>query len=513
MKKFLFLILTFILFNFNVQSASSQEFPYRTNDMRKLFLNNEAIIYAINIRTFSAKDKDGNEIIEKNKGEIAGNFINAIERLPELENLGINTIHLLPITPVGKYKAIGTAGSLYAMSSLTSLNPQLKDEKNSLNINDQAKLFISECHRHGIRVIIDLPSCGSYDYYMSEPSLFVLDKKNQPVIPADWTDVRLFKTQNDDGSLNEELFLLHKKFIDMIQSLGADGIRADVATIKPYEFWVKLISYAREKDPQFLFLAEASDSWMVSPSNYAVFTNYKKLLQAGFDGYYGSYFNFKNWTSVNELKKQVDLNIKLSNTFKDKKAVIGSFATHDELSPIVVNGEKLSSMLTWLNATLPLNPYYIDGFITGDNYLYSYANKKADMTYTDDDYYYVHKGKIDIFNFSRMPQGHSSEIFNDYYLSIKLRQYVSDLIIKGSFRVLKTKNKKIFAYQRSYNQKNLVIILNTDFKYNQDARVSISSCKKDAYVLPIKAISPPNITNNFIRINMIPGEVAVILFE
>jgi hypothetical protein len=116
---------------------------------------------------------------------------------------------------------------------------------------------------------------------MSEPSLFVLDKKNQPEIPADWTDVRLFKTQNEDGSLSEELFLLHKKFIDMIQSLGADGIRADVATIKPYEFWVKLISYAREKDPQFLFLAEASDSWMVPPSNYAVFTNYKKLLQAG----------------------------------------------------------------------------------------------------------------------------------------------------------------------------------------------------------------------------------------
>jgi hypothetical protein len=87
MKKFLFLILTFLLFNINVQSVSSQEFPYRTNDLRKLFLNNEAIIYAINIRTFSAKDNDGNEIIEKNKGEISGNFINSIESLPELENL------------------------------------------------------------------------------------------------------------------------------------------------------------------------------------------------------------------------------------------------------------------------------------------------------------------------------------------------------------------------------------------------------------------------------------------
>ena len=73
------------------------------------------------------------------------------------------------------------------------------------------------------------------------------------------------------------------------------------------------------------------------------------------------------------------------------------------MSPILVNGEKFSEMIIWLNATLPVNSYFVDGFDTGDNYIYMWANKEAFKTYTDDDYYFVHRGKIDIFNFSRQP--------------------------------------------------------------------------------------------------------------
>ena len=100
-----------------------------------------------------------------------------------------------------------------------------------------------------------------------------------------------------DEKINQDVLNAHKKFIDMILRIGADGIRADVATIKPYNFWAELIKYAREKDSQFMFLAEASDSWREPPSKYAEFTPYDKLLKAGFDGYYGSFFNLKEWTA------------------------------------------------------------------------------------------------------------------------------------------------------------------------------------------------------------------------
>ena len=65
------------------------------------------------------------------------------------------------------------------------------------------------------------------------------------------------------------------------------------ATIKPSKFWEEIIEYSRKKNPEFLYLAEASDSWREPPSKYAEFTPYDKLLAAGFDGYYGSFFNLK----------------------------------------------------------------------------------------------------------------------------------------------------------------------------------------------------------------------------
>ena len=269
-------------------------------------MQNKSIIYAINIRTFNAKDTNKNEIIDIN--EESGNFLNAIDRLDEIQNMGINTLHLLPITPVGKLKALGTAGSVYALADFGSLNPQLKAPDSTLSVNEQAKKFISECHKRNIRVIIDLPSCGAYDLFITHPEYFVKDTSGQPIIPLDWTDIRVFNTNEED------VYLQHKEFVDMIMTLGADGIRADVATMRPYSFWEDLIKYARSRDNEFMFLAEASNAWTEAPSQYAPFTTYDKLLQAGFDGYYGDFFNLKNWKTSKELINSVKFNQKIYNT-------------------------------------------------------------------------------------------------------------------------------------------------------------------------------------------------------
>ena len=104
------------------------------NDLRKLFLNNEAIIYEINLRTFGAQDTNKNGIIDFDEAEEGGTFLNAVQRLDELSQKGINTIHVMPVTPVGKTKALGTAGSLYAALSFDSLNPQLESKQSALSI-------------------------------------------------------------------------------------------------------------------------------------------------------------------------------------------------------------------------------------------------------------------------------------------------------------------------------------------------------------------------------------------
>lgn len=510
MKNFKNMLLVLILVFFSAAKVWAAD--VWVNDLRTLFLSNNAIIYAINLRTFTADDKNKNGIIEEELGETSGTFLNAIDRLDEIQLMGINTLHLLPITPVGKVKALGTAGSLYSAVSFNELNPQLKDKNCKLSIEEEARKFINECHKRKIRVIFDLPSCASYDLYLKRPELFKLDKAQNPIVPADWTDVRLLDA-GTNSQINMDVYKLYQDFVDMAINLEADGIRADVATIKPYEFWKKLISETRARNPQFLFMAEASPSWTKPPSEYAVFTPYNKLLEAGFDGYYGSYFNLKDWKTAGDLYSHVRFNLDLAKKYPDGKSVIGSFATHNEISPILVNGTQYAKMIIWLNATLPLNPYFVDGFPTGDDYLYFWANKKAKKTFTDDDYYFVHRGQIDIFNFSRMPRGNHYDVLQDFMLANRFKAFAKNVISQGTFTTYRTTSPSVFAYARTYDKATTVVIGNLDFKKTQNVKVFIPKISPESETIPIKILSIPKLSKGKITVNLTPGEIQVFYFS
>ena len=129
-------------------------------------------------------------------------------------------------------------------------------------------------------------------------------------------------------------------------------------------------------------------------------------------------------------------------------------------------------MISWLEATLPFNPYCIDGFFTGDSYLYSWANTKAEKTETDDDTYFVHRGKLDIFNFSRKPEGKNERILNNFKQALNFRNDNLDLITKGDFTELKTGNDKVFAYSRRLEKEQIIVVGNLDFK-NPQNRITI----------------------------------------
>ncbi|MCD7779180.1 MAG: alpha-glucosidase C-terminal domain-containing protein [Candidatus Gastranaerophilales bacterium] len=503
---------TALILFMNTTALAETEQTY-DKSLREMFQNNEAIMYSINLRTFNADDKNGNGIIEPTMGETSGSFINAIERLDELKELGINTIHLLPITPTGKIKALGTAGSLYALSDFTKLNLQLSDVNSELSIKEQAKQFINECHKRGIKVIADLPSCGAYDLFINKPDLFVLDADGAPYVPADWLDVRLFNVPDNEKLLHSDIFMLHKIFINNMIDMGIDGIRADVATIKPYIFWYELIKYARSKKEDFMFLAEASESWKEPASDKAYFTDYKKLLEAGFDGYYGDYFELKNWKTMDELENAVVSKQKLLKKYTDKKSVIGSFETHDEVSPLIVGGENYAKIIIWLNATLPLNPYYVDGFLQADDYIYDYSNKRASETQTDDNYYYVHQGQIDIFNFSRKPGSDSTILSDEHKIAINLRKNYQDVITKGSFERLNSDNNKIFAYQRTYDKKSVVVIINRNLVNSEDINVKVKNINKKSKITFVKDKNDKTFVKSTFTAKMKPAEIVIFTIE
>lgn len=508
MKK---LVITFLFLLFISQNAYASD--VWVNDLRTLFLENKAVILEVNPRTMGAKDLNGNEIIEFNKKEESGNFVNAISRLDTIKRQGFNTLHILPITPVGSRKALGTAGSLYALNGFNSINPQLDDKKNKLTPYQEFRNFVKECHKRGIRVIVDLPSCGSYDLYLTNPQLFLLDENKNPIIPSDWEDVRVFKTKNEDGSLNQELLSLHKKFVDMLISLDVDGIRADVATLKPYEFWEELIKYTRKKTHNFLFLAEASNKWNEKVCKQCEFTPYDKLLEAGFDGYYGGYVEYQNFKSAKEIEDDIETLKSVIKKTKTQKAVISSFATHDILSPVLTGGKEYAAQILWLSVVLPVNPYYTDGFQSLDNYVYSYSNKKAQKSYTDDDYYYVHKGKLDIFNYSRRPKGKDVEFLHEFVIAQKMRLMLGDLPALGTFDLLKTSNENVWAFMREYNDIKVIVIFNRTNKLIKNVSTRVSKISSDELIFPARVFSIPTIQKSVIKSDLSPYEIQVYVWQ
>ena len=56
-------------------------------------------------------------------------------------------------------------------------------------------------------------------------------QSGEPVIPSDWTDVRLLSVGTED-KVDPNVYSLYKDFVKYMINLGVDGIRADVAHIK-----------------------------------------------------------------------------------------------------------------------------------------------------------------------------------------------------------------------------------------------------------------------------------------
>ena len=451
------------------------------NDYRTMVRNNKAKILAIVMRTFNAKDLNGNEYIDGN--EQNGTFLNAIERLDEVKAQGFNALHILPIHPPGKMKAMGTAGSLYAPKDMLAIDPNLVDKNDPRSDKEQFKAFIDECHKRGIKVMLDMPSCASYDMFLEHPEWMAKERDGLAKTPQGWNDIRMFQPWEDEGkrTLNPKLLELHKEYVDMCIDLGIDGIRADVSRAKPVEFWDIIIPYSRMRDPEFAWLAETYTYEDASPQANMAYDRPEDALRAGFDLIYGQYHIFHEWpdakTFMNYIKEQLDMSYKLPKG----KGLIGSFATHDDISPMFHGGADYCNLTMGLQATLPmLNPYIVDGYQSGDDYVYSYQDKYNPVTQTDNHEMTVHRGKLDIFNLSRKPGGTQPEIGQFMTKALELKDKYADVINKGTFIELDKdgdKNDQIITYARHLGNKTLLVVANKNVNRSVDCTIKVPTLK------------------------------------
>ena len=382
--------------------------------------------------------------------------------------MGINTLHVLPVNPPGTKRSYGIAGSLYAPLDFLQIDPALRDPNDSRSVDEQFKYFVDEAHKRGMKVMLDLPSCASYDLYEKRNDLMAIERNGLSKTPQGWSDIRMLGPWKDETKreLNDALITMHKQFIDKFQSLGIDGIRADVSRTKPTEFWDIIIPYSRKKDPQFAWLAETYVYEDASPQLNMMHDRPIDALRAGFDSFYGQYHIFHEWGTAKEFNDYIKLNLALSKRLPAGKTCLGSFTTHDDKSAMIHGGENFANMTTIIQSTIPMcNPYFVDGFQTGDYYNYKYSETYSDETMTDNHIMDHHSYQLDIFNLSRKPGGEYPDMERVLRDTLKMRSENKDLFAdrRSAFIELDKigdKKDQIIAYARHNKGRTALIIAN-----------------------------------------------------
>lgn len=148
------------------------------------------VIYNIFIRLFTAfdHDQDGklgcmseDHTIGEHGIRETGTFLKTIALLPYLKKLGINTIHLLPITTIGVAGRKGDLGSPYAIKNPYMLDPLLADPMVDLSVEEQFAALVEAAHLMGMRVVQEFifrTASIDSDWTISNPEWFywIMDK-------------------------------------------------------------------------------------------------------------------------------------------------------------------------------------------------------------------------------------------------------------------------------------------------------------------------------------------------
>lgn len=248
-----------------------------------------------------------------------GTLAAMIPRLSELSRLGIKTIWLMPIHPVGEVSRKGELGSPYSVRDFYAVNPRF-------GTKDDLRALVDAAHELDMRVILDMVAnhtAWDHPWVTEHPDWYTTNAAGEIIPPnEDWTDVADLNFDNQEMRREMRAVLRY-----WVQEFDIDGYRADVAWGVPTDFWAEAIAELESIKDVFM-LAEAED---------------QALLEAGFDAIYG-------WESHHETKRVFrggDVNAYLRYVAQEAadfpEEVLMQFTTnHDETSwddtPIAIFG-------------------------------------------------------------------------------------------------------------------------------------------------------------------------------
>ncbi|AMC11983.1 alpha-amlyase [Lutibacter profundi] len=296
MKKLIVLIILISIVSCNTKGQNKKETSENKQSVHTITDSDleTAVIYEANIRQYSPE----------------GTFNAFTKDIPQLKQLGVKIIWLMPISPISKKDRKGPLGSYYAIQDYTKVNPEYG------NLEDLKKL-VDTAHENGMFVILDWVAnhTGRDHHWLTEhPDFYVRDDKGSPVAPFDWTDVA--KLDYSNPNLRKEMI---SEMQYWLKNADIDGFRCDVAAQVPVDFWEDAVKKLKQTKPVFM-LAEAWEP---------------NLLVNAFDMDYGwdTHHIFNKIAQGKETVKAWDNRMKQVDTLYQKDDILMNFVTnHDENS-------------------------------------------------------------------------------------------------------------------------------------------------------------------------------------
>ena len=155
----------------------------------------DAVVYNMLVRYTTAYDHDRNGIINISPNEYGlmetGTFLKTIALLPYLHELGVNTIHLLPITSIGFESHKGNLGSPYAIRNPYQLDDRLSEPFLEMSPEVQFGALVEAAHSLGMKVVLEFvfrTASLDSELALQHPEWFYWIKANIPDKSKSTTD-------------------------------------------------------------------------------------------------------------------------------------------------------------------------------------------------------------------------------------------------------------------------------------------------------------------------------------
>lgn len=280
------------------------------------------VIYELNIRQFTQE----------------GTFQSAAKKLPELKQLGVDILWLMPIFPIGEVNRKGSLGSYYSIRDYKGINPEF-------GTASDFKDFVAQAHDLGMKVILDwVANHTSWDHVWTQthPEWYTRNANGAFVSPvADWSDV--IDLNYDQPALREAMI---EAMAFWVKTYQIDGFRCDVADMVPQDFWEAARARLDAIKPMFM-LAEAENP---------------KLHEKAFNMAYG----WQMHHALNKIAKGASLHLLDSlvqvyrTSFPEDTYIMHFTSNHDENSwkgtefERLGDGAKTFAVLTALMEGMPL---------------------------------------------------------------------------------------------------------------------------------------------------------------